>query len=247
MQTLLNDLRYAMRQLRKRPGMATLAIATLALGIGANTAIFTVVENVLLRPLPYANSDRMVYVGGGTDEPGFASTSWLNYRDIRSQSSLLQNVAGYTEDISVLQTQDASLSIAAPRVTTNLFSMLGAQPLLGRTFNDAEGQAGGPMVVHALRILVAAEFSCRSQHHEPSGKDQRETVHGRRRHAAKPALPGRIRSRSSKRRVAASAAYAGNAERPRLQLLQHRRTASCRSHRSTGAAGIECDRRQHYS
>ncbi len=158
MQTLLNDLRYAMRQLRKRPGMATLAIATLALGIGANTAIFTVVENVLLRPLPYANSDRMVYVGGGTDEPGFASTSWLNYRDIRSQSSLLQNVAGYTEDISVLQTQDASLSIAAPRVTTNLFSMLGAQPLLGRTFNDAEGQAGGPMVAMLSEFLWRQSF-----------------------------------------------------------------------------------------
>ena len=174
MPTLLNDLRYALRQLRKTPGMALLAIATLALGVGANTAIFTVIESVVLRPLPYANSDRMVYVGGGTDTSGFASTSWVNYRDIQSQTSLLQSVAGYTEDISVLQTQDASLSIAAPRVTTNLFSMIGAQPLLGRTFNEAEGQAGGPMVVMLAESLWRQSF-----HADPSITGQVVRISGK--------------------------------------------------------------------
>ena len=147
MQTLLYDLRFALRQLRKTPGMALLAIITLALGVGANTAIFTVIESVLLRPLPYAHSDRMVYIGYGTDTSSFASTSWLNFHDIQQQSKLLQQVAGYSEDVSVLQTQDSSQALAAPRVTTNLFSMLGVQPIIGRTFADAEGQAGGPQVV----------------------------------------------------------------------------------------------------
>jgi predicted permease len=145
--TLVQDLRYSLRQLRKTPGMAALAILTLALGVGANTAIFTVIESVLLRPLPYAQSDRMLFVGLGRDEPGFVTTSWMDYSDIRTQSKLLRNAGGYTEDISVLGTQDNSQGIADPHVTTNLFSMLGAQPLLGRTFTDAEGQTGGPAVV----------------------------------------------------------------------------------------------------
>jgi putative ABC transport system permease protein len=147
MQTLFYDLRFALRQLSKTPGLALLAILTLALGVGANTAIFTVIESVLLRPLPYAHSDRLLYIGPASDKPGFATTSWLNYRDIRAQSKLLKDVAGYSEDVSVLESQDASQSVLAPRVTTNLFSMLGAKPLLGRTFTDAEGQASGPAVV----------------------------------------------------------------------------------------------------
>lgn len=141
------DLRFALRQLRKTPGMALLAIATLALGIGANTAIFTVIESVLLRPLPYAHSDRLVYVGRGSDDPGYSATSWMNYSDIHTQSKLLQDVAGYSEDVSVLETKDASQAVAAPRVTTNLFSMLGVEPMIGRTFTDAEGQTGGSAVV----------------------------------------------------------------------------------------------------
>ena len=147
MPTLLHDLRHALRQLRKSPGVAALAILSLALGVGANTAIYTVIESVLLRPLPYSNPDRLVFVGNMSEKPGFVTTSWLNYRDIRAQSKLVAVAAGYTEDISVLQTQDAAVSIVAPHITTNLFPMLGARPLLGRAFTDTEGEAGGPKVV----------------------------------------------------------------------------------------------------
>jgi putative ABC transport system permease protein len=144
MPSLLRDLHYAVRQLRKTPGMALLAILTLALGVGANTGIFTVIESVLLRPLPYPNSDRLVYLGGG--DPGtFTSTSWLNYQDIKRQSTLFQSVSGYSEDVSVLQSKDNSQSLSAPHVTPNVFSILGAQPLLGRTFTEVEGQPGGPL------------------------------------------------------------------------------------------------------
>lgn len=157
MHNLLHDLRYALRQLRKSPGMALLAIVTLALGVGANTAIFTVIESVLLRPLPYAHSDRLVYVGRGTD-PGYSATSWLSYSDVRAQSTLLQAVAGYSEDVSVVETRDSWQAVAAPRVTTNLFSMLGAQPILGRTFTEAEGKSGGPSVVLLSETLWRESF-----------------------------------------------------------------------------------------
>jgi putative ABC transport system permease protein len=143
MATLFADLRYSVRQLRKTPGLALLAVLTLALGVGGNTAIFTVIESVLLRPLPYAHANRLVSIGPADDYASFGTTSWLNYRDIRGQSRLLAAVAGYSQDVSVLQTADASQSVLAPRVTPNLFSLLGAHPLLGRTFSEAEGQSGG--------------------------------------------------------------------------------------------------------
>jgi len=173
MRTLIYDLRHGLRQLRKAPGMALLAIVTLALGIGANAAIFTVIESVLLRPLPYAHSERLIYVGRGND-PSFSATSWLNYRDIHDQSRLLADVAGYSEDVSVLQTRDASQSVAAPHVTANLFSMLGARPLLGRTFTEAEAQSGGPLAVLLSESLWRQNF-----HADPGIVGQAAKIGGR--------------------------------------------------------------------
>jgi hypothetical protein len=147
MQALLYDLRFALRQLRNTIGIAVLAILTLALGVGANTAIFTVIDSVLLRPLPYAHSGRLVFIGPKADKPSFGTTSWLNYTDIRAQSRLLEDAGGFSEDVAVLENKDSSVSVAAPRITPNLFSILGRQAMLGRTFTLAEGLAGGPPVV----------------------------------------------------------------------------------------------------
>jgi putative ABC transport system permease protein len=157
------DVHFGLRQLLKAPGMALLAIVTLALGVGANTAMFTVIESVLLRPLPYAHPNRLVFIGPPSQKPGFGSTSWLNYRDIRAQSKLFQDVAGYSPDASVMQTKETSQRVAAPRVTTNLFSMLGVQPLLGRTFRDAEGQTGKADVT-----LLSENLWRRSFHADPA-------------------------------------------------------------------------------
>jgi predicted permease len=161
MRALFSDLHFAFRQLRKSPGMALLAILTLALGIGANTAIFTVVESVLLRPLPYAGSKQLVFIGPPGD--GFTSTSWLNYSGVRSQSHQLEAVGGYSEDVSVVEAADESESVMAPRVTPSLFSMLGAKPLLGRTFTEAEGESNGPQVV------VISEGLWRGTYHADPG------------------------------------------------------------------------------
>src|SRR5690348_9272579 len=106
MDALRQDVRYAIRQLRKTPGLTALAIVSLALGIGANTAMFTVVESVLLRPLPYPNAARLVSIGPGGArgaETTFSSTSWLNYRDVGDRARSLSAVAGYSHDIGVVQ------------------------------------------------------------------------------------------------------------------------------------------------
>ena len=148
MQTVFSDLRFALRQLTKTPGLALLAILTLALGVGANTAIFTVIESVLLRPLPYAHSDRLFFIApGGSDKPTTGTTSWLNYQDIRNQSKLFEDVGGYSEDVGVMESQGSSQAVVAPRVTANLLSMLGVKPLLGRTFIASDGLSNGPQVV----------------------------------------------------------------------------------------------------
>jgi len=159
MTAFFSDLRFAFRQLRKSPGLTLLAALTLALGIGANAAMFTIIENVLLRPLAYPNAARLVFVGpGGASPQNFSSTSYLNYRDIHDQSRLLEQVAGYSQDVSVVETGDTSESVIAPRVTPNLFSMLAARPLLGRVFNDAEGKAGGPGVAILSEGLWRGNF-----------------------------------------------------------------------------------------
>ncbi len=143
MQTLLQDLRYALRQLRKSPGFAALAVVTLAFGIGANTAMFAVVESVLIRPLAYVHPERLVRIGP-PDGSGMTNTSWLNYRDIRDQTTNMDLVGCYAEDVGVVRGTDGSVSVVTPGVTPSVFKMLGTRPLMGRTFVEEEGQTGGP-------------------------------------------------------------------------------------------------------
>ena len=152
------DLKSALRQLRNAWGFTTLAVVTLALGIGANTAMFTVVESVLLRPLPYPHAERLLYFGP-TGTTGFGTTSYLNYRDVRDQTQRMAAVGGYSEDVSVVEGKDGSVSVVAPRMTPNLFSMLGAQPLVGRTFTAAEGDVGGPQVALLSEGLWRQSFN----------------------------------------------------------------------------------------
>ena len=158
MSGLLDDLRHAMRQLRLSPGFAALAVITLALAIGANTAMFTVAEDVLLRPLPYTDASLLTMINPSSENRPQAS-SWLNYRDVRDQATRsFSEVALFSEDVGVLsgassgerngaQGDVAPTSVVTPNVSPNLFAMLGVRPLLGRTFTAQEGDANGPKVV----------------------------------------------------------------------------------------------------
>ena len=161
MNAFWQDLRYAFRQLLQSPLFTALAVLSLALGIGANTAMFTVVEGVLLRPLPYPDSGRLVSIGGAgaRDNPtDISGTSWLNYRDVREQARSLSEAACYSQDIGAVRTREGSLSVVTPGISPSLFRILGARPLLGRTFSEDEGKPGGPRVAMLSEGLWRQSF-----------------------------------------------------------------------------------------
>lgn len=158
MHALLQDLRFALRQLRSSPGFTALAVLTLAFGIGANTAMFTVVESVLLRPLPYAQPDRLVRIGTPNGS-GLGNTSWPNCRDVQKQIRTMDAVACYAGDVGVVRGRNGSDTVLMPAVTPNLFQMLGVRPILGRTFSAEEGQPGGSQAAILSEGLWKSAFN----------------------------------------------------------------------------------------
>jgi putative ABC transport system permease protein len=144
------DIRYAVRQLAKNPGFTLVAVVTLALGIGANTAIFSVVDGVLLRPAPFAETERLMMVwetdrnSGTTREPA----SLPDYFDFRDQSETFEALAGFAAgDVNLTRAGTEPLRLPAVLSTHELFPMLGIEPLLGRTFTEEETAPGGGDVV----------------------------------------------------------------------------------------------------
>jgi putative ABC transport system permease protein len=151
---LLADLRYARRLLRKTPVFAIAAIATLSLGIGANTTIFSLVHDVLLRPLPYQDPDQVVMVWEDRTAAGFPRNTPApgNYRDWRTMNRSFTDMAATAFAFANLTGDGGPELVIGRRVTTNFFSVLGVQPLVGRTFTEADDTMGQRVVVisHAL-------------------------------------------------------------------------------------------------
>jgi len=149
----VHDLRYAWRLLASRPGFSSVAILTLALGIGANTAIFTVINAVLLRPLPFPNPDRLVLLVERAAQLAIVTTSWENYQDWRDQSHSFESVAASRALTMTLTGVANPERVPARMVTATLLPALGVSPQLGRTFtadDDKPGAAGVVMVSDAL-------------------------------------------------------------------------------------------------
>src|ERR1700677_4901891 len=162
MQTLLDDLRYAVRQLRKSPGFTITAVLTLALGIGATTAIFTLVYDVLLKPLPYSRPDQLVVMEEQVAEfrdiyPTLPMnvnhfTSWQQHSQNFQSMALMQEVSlplgvgGHPQQIGVLN------------ATPGIFSVLDSAPLLGRAFSPEEAQPGQEHVVVLMDNLWRNQF-----------------------------------------------------------------------------------------
>src|SRR3954447_5745026 len=155
----MNDLRYALRQLWKSPAFSLIAIATLALGIGANTAIFSVIESALLRPLPFPHPDRLVRLYETFDENGTRSNT-LNLADKTVQqwrefgSDLFEGIGVATgASVTASSPGESAQSFPAARISANFLAVLGLQPTRGRNFTEAEDQPGGPRIV-----IVAYDF-----------------------------------------------------------------------------------------
>ncbi|HEY6332446.1 MAG TPA: ABC transporter permease, partial [Blastocatellia bacterium] len=141
---ILNDIRYAARALRKSPAFASVAILTLALGIGANTTIFSVVYSVLLKPLPYSHPDRLVWVSGtnhdkGINEEGLAPADFIDLKSGNHSFEEMSIVSGFMPTVLGLGEPER---IMGGHVSANFFSVLGAKPALGRTFLPDDDQAG---------------------------------------------------------------------------------------------------------
>jgi predicted permease len=140
----MQDIRYALRALRKQPVFALVAVATLTLGIGANTAIFTLLYRFLLRPLPYAESSRLVFVWNTYPLMGLpqASVSIPDYIDRKTQAPAIEDATLFTMRSLSLATEGEPIQVRGLAVTPSFFSTLGRQPFLGRGFTEAEAQTG---------------------------------------------------------------------------------------------------------
>ena len=149
LETLLHDLRYGLRMLAKSPGFAIIAIATLALGIGANTAIFSVVYAVLLKPLPFADPSQLVFVFEAKPQEGIsgAGFSYANLAEVRAQNHVFAELAGVQNHQLTLTGRGDPAAVDTAIVTPELFSLLGVKPLAGRTFLPDDGKQGALPVV----------------------------------------------------------------------------------------------------
>src|SRR5580704_11559051 len=147
-------MRYALRMLGKSPGFTAMAILTLGLGIGANTAIFTVANALLLRPLPYTNPDRLVRIATERDQAGYLSLPY--FTALKDHNRSFSGVAAYSQESFNLTGRGEAEQIGAERVTWNLFEVLGVRPVAGRAFLPEEDSAGGNQVV-----MISSELATR--------------------------------------------------------------------------------------
>src|SRR2546423_80773 len=145
---MLNDIRYGLRQLIKHSAFTVIAVLTLALGIGANTAIFSVVNAVLLKPLPFPAPDELVAVGGvdlteAVSPPKLSSMCYPDFFDFREQNRSFSRIAVYRDRNLALVDEQEAQSVRGEKVSGEFFDVLGIKPLLGRGFSRADEQAGG--------------------------------------------------------------------------------------------------------
>ena len=150
-ETLLQDVRYALRMMRRNPGFTIVVVLTMALGIGANSAIFTIVNGVLLRPLPFPDANRLVSALQSHDTLGLRPATLPDYVEWRDQSTRLEGLAGAWSQAFNVTRVDEPERLVGNAVTTNYFSILGAQPQIGRVFTaDDDRNADVVVLSHQL-------------------------------------------------------------------------------------------------
>ena len=176
MDAFLQDLRYAVRTLRRTPGFTVAAVACLALGIGANTAIFSVINGVLLRPLPFRDPAALVMVWERDPREGQDRNvvSPANYLDWRAQSSVFTDIAAYIDWRANLTGIDEPVEVPLGIATASFFEVLGVPPALGRVYSKTEDVPNGPSVAVISHRLWQRQFGGR-----PQALGQRMNLNGR--------------------------------------------------------------------
>src|SRR4029077_14263693 len=153
MSGLIQDLRYAVRQLRRTPGFTAVAVLTLALGIGANTAIFSLVEGVVLAPLPYSQPDRLVMIWENNPRFPRVWDSYPNFLDWQRNARSFQRMAAFRQQGVDLTFPGTPSHLNSSQISLGFFSTLGVELTLGREFSPQEDQHGGaPAVVLSNRL-----------------------------------------------------------------------------------------------
>jgi putative ABC transport system permease protein len=142
----MNDLRFALRQLRKSPGFTVVAVLTLALGIGANVAIFSVVNAVLLRPFSFVHPEKLISIYAQRPDTARGAFTLPEFCDYQDQNTLLQGLAATGSYNANLIDQGEAERVQGARLSANIFEILGVQPLLGRVLNAADDRPGAPAV-----------------------------------------------------------------------------------------------------
>jgi putative ABC transport system permease protein len=165
MTRVLQDLRFAIRMLVKSLGFTTVALLTLAIGIGASTAIFSIADEVLLQPLPYRDADRLVTISGTNRERNLTGVfvSLTRLEQIRAQSRAFEIVAGYTPLGSSVTTNGVPEQVSSALTNRELFELLGVTPVLGRNFTEQEDRPGGPSVAIISDGFWHSHFGGRSE------------------------------------------------------------------------------------
>ncbi|MEJ7576826.1 MAG: ABC transporter permease [Pyrinomonadaceae bacterium] len=169
MSTLWQDMRYGVRMLLKNPGFTFIAVLALALGIGANAGIFSVVNAVLLRPLPFEHSERLVRLWGTNVKKGLErrSSSFLNFTDWQKQNHVFESMTAYTGAAATLSSEgSAPEQLSGVGFTGDLFAVSGARPALGRTFTSEELAAKGKEA--STVIVISNELWRRRFSSEPN-------------------------------------------------------------------------------
>jgi predicted permease len=159
LESLWQDVRYALRTLRKSPGFATVAVLTLALGIGANTAIFSVVHGVLIAPLPYAQPDRLVMVWENNPHFPRVWVSYPNFHDWQQGARSFERIAAFRESGSDLTAPGAPEHLQRKEISAGFFSALGTPPALGREFLPEENRSDAPPVAVISNRLWKDKFA----------------------------------------------------------------------------------------
>ncbi len=159
METLLQDIKYGIRMLLRSPGFTLVALLALALGIGANTAIFSVVDGLLLRPLPYPEAGRLVFISEWSQQVPEMSVSMANFNDWRQQNKVFESMVPYNSANWILTGQEEPERLQGRQITAGLFPTLRVQPMIGRPLLPEDDKVGADRVVLISEGLWTRKFA----------------------------------------------------------------------------------------